>query len=189
MNPLVRRLAHEASAPVEEMIARLIRTAALVALGAGCAIAASVFLTVDLYLYVESRTDPLIAAASVAGLYLCGAIVFFALALSRKAPPLPDAAPAQPVMPQPARQSFAAASVGAEAAAPAPARHPLFAANIDAAVAPVVSVMRDAGLEREVIAVEAGVEVAKQLNPLSLVAFAMGAGVVLGRTLRTRRTL
>ena len=53
----------------------------------------------------------------------------------------------------------------------------------------MVNVLRDAGLEKEVLAIEAGVEVAKQLNPLSLVVFALGAGVFLGRTLRSRRTL
>ena len=45
MNPLIKRLAHEASAPLEEMLQRLIRVAALIALATGCAIAASAFFT------------------------------------------------------------------------------------------------------------------------------------------------
>jgi hypothetical protein len=189
MNPFISRLAHQASAPVEDMLARLIRTAALIALGAGCAIAASVFLTIDLYLYTESQWGPLVAAASIGGLYLVFAAIFLLIALRRPArPPASDAAPA-PVVKAPAQATFAAASLGAQAApAPAP-RNPAFAANIDAAVGPVINVLRDAGLEKEVLAIEAGVEVAKQLNPLALIAFAAGAGIVIGRTLRSRRTL
>ncbi len=53
----------------------------------------------------------------------------------------------------------------------------------------MLSVLRDAGLEKEVLAMEAGVEVAKQLNPFSLIAFAVGAGLILGRALRGRRLL
>lgn len=188
MNPLISRLAHEASQPLEDMLARLIKTAALVALGAGCAIAASVFLTIDLYLFIESRAGPLIAAAGVAGLYLFFALVFLLLALRRPArAPASEAAAAAPIR-QPVKAPFAAASLGARAA-PAKPRNPVFAANIDAAVAPVLSVLRESGLDKEVLAVEAGVEVAKQLNPFSLMAFAVGAGLILGRALRGRRTL
>lgn len=195
MNPLIARLAHEASAPVEDMLQRLIRTAALVALAAACAIAASAFLTIDLYLYLESIWGSLIAAASIGGAYLVFAGIFLLIALRRPArTPSSDAAAAEPVAPfvkaqtQPfAAASLGAASLGAEAAAAPAPRNREFAANIDTAVAPVLNVLRDAGLDKEVIAIEAGVEVAKQLNPLALTAFAAGAGLFLGRTLRGRR--
>ncbi len=184
MNPLIRRLAHEAAAPLEEMLGRLIRTAALVAMAAGCAIAASAFFTVDLFLFLQNLWGSLIAASSVAGLYLFFALIFLWLALRKPAKaPLLDAAPAAPIA-----TPVMAASVGAEAAPKAP-RNPELAANIDAAVTPVLKVLRDAGLDKEVLAIEAGAEVAKQLNPFSLVAFALGAGLFLGRTLHAKRTL
>jgi hypothetical protein len=185
MNRFISRLAQQASAPLEDMLARLIKTAALIALATGCAVAASVFLTIGLYLYIESQWGPLIAAASVGGLYLLFAVIFLLVALRR--PPRPSAsdAAAAPVVKAPAQTPFAAASLGAQAAP----RNPAFAANIDAAVDPVLDVLRDAGLEKEVLAIEAGVEVAKQLNPLSLVAFAAAAGLIIGRTLGSRRTL
>ncbi len=187
MNPLISRLAHEASAPLEDMLQRLIKTAALVALAAGCAVAASVFLTIDLYLYLEGRAGPLVAAAAIAGVYVVCALIFLLLALRRQAPaPLRAEAPPAPA---PAAATFAAASVGAQAAPVKPPRNPAFAANIDAAVTPVIGVLREAGMQKEVLAIEAGVEVAKQLNPLSLIVFAAGAGVILGRTLRGRVTL
>jgi hypothetical protein len=187
MNPFIARLAQQASAPLEDMLARLIKTAALVALAAGCAIAASVFLTIDLYLFIESKLGALAAAATIGGLYLLFAAIFVIAALRRPAaPPVSEAAP-EPVARAPAPGSFAAASLGAQAApAPAP-RNPAFAANIDAAVDPVIDVLRDAGLEKEVLAIEAGVEVAKQLNPIALVALATGAGLIIGRGLRDRR--
>ncbi len=188
MNPFITRLAHQASAPLEEMLTRLIRIGALIALATGCAIAASVFLTIDLYLFLESRWGPLIAAASIGGAYLLLAAILLLIALRRPAPPPAlDAAPAPAAQPS-VQQPFAAASLGARAA-PTPPRNPAFAANIDSAIDPVINVLRDAGLEKEVLAIEAGAEVAKQLNPFSLVAFALGAGVFIGRTLRSRRTL
>jgi hypothetical protein len=182
MNPLVRRLTEEAAAPLEDMLARLIRTAALVAMGVACAIAASLFLTFDLYLFIERQTGPLVAAGSIAAAYLLAALVFLLLGMRRRSPAKAIEAGADAVSVLPLR----AASVGAQAAPAAASRHVEFAANIDAAVAPVVNVLRDAGLEREVLAIEAGTEVAKQLNPLSLVAFAAGAGVLIGRMLRSR---
>lgn len=191
MNPLISRVVHDASAPLEDMLARLIKTAALVALAAGCAIAASVFLTMDLYWFIEARTGSLIAAGCIAGIYLVGALIFMLLAMRRPARPAQIAAVAPaPVVANPvtAAPILAAASLGAQAA-PTPARHPEFAANIDAAVAPVLGVLRDAGLEKEVLAIEAGTEVAKQLNPFSLVAFAVGAGLLIGRTARLPRNL
>ena len=183
MNHLIKQLAHEASAPVEEMLQRLIRTAALIALAAGCAIAASAFFTVDLFLYLQSLWGSLIAAASVAALYLLGALIFLLIAMRRPKILGAEAAP-QPVAAAP----LTAASVGAKAT-PATPRNPQLAANIDAAVSPALGVLRQAGLEKEVLAIEAGAEIAKQLSPLSLVAIALAAGIFAGRTLGAKRTL
>jgi hypothetical protein len=187
MNPFITQLAHQASAPLEDMVARLIRVGALIALAAGSAIAASVFLTIDLYLFVESRWGSLIAAASVGGGYLVLAVILLLIALRRPTrqtalDAAPETAPRATLL-----QPLAAASVGhSTAIAPLP-RNTVLAANIDAAVEPVVNVLRDAGLEKEVLAIEAGVEVAKQLNPLWLVAFAVSAGIAVGRALRTEQ--
>ncbi len=183
MNPLVRRLAQEAAAPLEEMLQRLIRTTALIVMATGCAIAASAFLTVDLFLYLQGLWGPLAAASSVAGLYLIGALIFFLLAMRRSTRTAGAAAAPQPVAAAPVM----AASVGAQVAPPAP-HNPEFAANIDAAITPVLGVLRQAGLDKEVVAIEAGTELAKQLNPFSLIAIAAAAGVFLGRTLGVKRT-
>lgn len=186
MNPLIKRLAHEASAPLEDMLSRLIKTAAFVILAVGCAIAASVFLTMDLYLFIEERAGTLIAAASVAGLYLVGAVIFLLLALRR-----PHRAPAATSgMGAPAIAApVTAASLGANAAPAQPRDPAAFAARIDTSVAPVLNILRDAGLNKEARAIEAATQIAKQVNPVAFLALTVGAGVMLGRTLRARRTL
>ncbi|MGH6836660.1 MAG: hypothetical protein ACREC9_14235 [Methylocella sp.] len=52
------------------------------------------------------------------------------------------------------------------------------------AVAPVLDILRDAGLVRERLALAAGAEIAKQLHPFSLAALAIAAGSILGQTLK-----
>jgi hypothetical protein len=62
-----------------------------------------------------------------------------------------------------------------------------FASNNDEAVAPILDFLREAGLERERLALEAGMEIAKRLHPFALVAVAIGVGLILGRILKQRR--
>jgi hypothetical protein len=50
-----------------------------------------------------------------------------------------------------------------------------FASNDEEAVAPILDFLRDAGLERERLALEAGLAIAKRLHPFSLVALAIAA--------------
>jgi len=47
--------------------------------------------------------------------------------------------------------------------------------------------LREAGLERERLALEAGMEIAKRLHPYWLVALALASGVVFGWILKQRR--
>jgi hypothetical protein len=47
--------------------------------------------------------------------------------------------------------------------------------------------LREAGFERERLALEAGMEIAKRLHPFALVALAIAAGFILSRTLKQRR--
>jgi hypothetical protein len=56
-----------------------------------------------------------------------------------------------------------------------------FVNNIDKSVAPFLDILQEAGMERERLALEAGAEVARQLTPFSLVAFAMAVGIIIGR--------
>ena len=64
-----------------------------------------------------------------------------------------------------------------------------FANYNDEAVAPILDFLREAGFERERLALEAGMEVAKRLHPFSLAALAIAAGFILGRILKQRTSL
>ena len=72
----------------------------------------------------------------------------------------------------------------AKATATSPPQRLGFAQNIDEAVAPVLDVLRESGLERERIALAAGTEIAKQLHPFSVVGIAIVGGFFLGRILK-----
>ncbi|PNG26925.1 hypothetical protein [Methylocella silvestris] len=186
MNSFIKRLAHDATAPLEDMLGRLVKTFALIIMAVGCVIAASAFLTVDLFLYIENISSPIVAAGSIAGVYVVFALLFFSLALRRPAPLQQSVPPAQGIAalmePDPTTllhsQSAAAPPTAAQ-----------FSANLDAIATPVLDALREAGMQKEAKAVAAGAEVAKQLGPYSLVVMAVGAGVFLGRTLGAKRKL
>ncbi|HUI19855.1 MAG TPA: hypothetical protein VLZ74_02255 [Methylocella sp.] len=56
-----------------------------------------------------------------------------------------------------------------------------FATSLDETVAPLLSILHDAGRDRERVALELGTEIVKQLHPFSLVVLAMAAGFIIGR--------
>lgn len=198
MKAYLKSLASEAAQPVEDMLGRLVMSFAFVAMAVGCVIAALAFLTADLFLYLESVSSTIVAAGAVAAIYLVLALIFFIVAF-RKPAKRHDPVDAPPAVAAPTVAAFAKPAAAAQSgeaprlfdvrsssARPSRAQ---FAANIDAAVAPVVSAMREAGMQKEAQAVEAGGEVAKNLPPYALILAAVGAGVFLGRTMTTKRKL
>jgi hypothetical protein len=62
-----------------------------------------------------------------------------------------------------------------------------FSRQIDGIVAPIDDVLRSAGLERERATLLAGAAIAKELKPLTSVAFALVAGFIVGRNMRARQ--
>jgi hypothetical protein len=62
-----------------------------------------------------------------------------------------------------------------------------FSRQIDGIVAPIDDVLRSAGLERERATLLAGAAIAKELKPLTSVAFALLAGFFVGRNMRARQ--
>ncbi|ACK49266.1 conserved hypothetical protein [Methylocella silvestris BL2] len=186
MNNFFKRLAHDATVPLEDMLGRLVKKFALIIMAVGCVIAASAFLTVDLFLYIESVSSPVVAAGSIAGFYAVFALLFFSLALRRPAVVETGAPPPQTVAALMEPANPALLSAPSAAARPTAAQ---FAANLDTIASPILDALREAGMQKEAKAVEAGTQVAKQLGPFSLVVMAAGAGVFLGRTLGSKRKL
>jgi len=176
MNRIINRLVSDATAPIGEMSARLFKKAVLffllLFLGLSCVCVSAIFLTLALFVFLQPLEGNVEAALCIAGLYLvaAGVCVFFATrAMTGK------------------RRQVAASLMVEKEIMPSEnadyAQKAEFANTIDETVAPFLGMLREAGLERERLALEAGAEIAKQLHPFSLVAFATVAGFIFGRIL------
>jgi len=172
MTALITRLARDAAAPIGQMGERLLKMATLLFLAMCCLFFASVFLTIALYTFVQTFEGTAIAALGVGALYLGVGLICIILAV--RSSTAPD------------RAASVTAATPVETDEKRPEPSPEFATNIDGAIAPILDILRDAGFERERLAVEAGATIAKQLNPFSVVAFATVAGFMLGRVLGRR---
>ncbi|MGH6935866.1 MAG: phage holin family protein [Methylocella sp.] len=173
MNVLISRLISSATAPVEQMSARLFKKAALLLVAIGCLFVCSIFLAIALFIFVQPLTGTAIAALGTGSLYLVAAGICILVAsrdrADRASPAAPEPGPVTETLGNSSTQKLA------------------FASNNDEAVAPILDFLRDAGLERERLALEAGMDIAKRLHPFSLVALAIAAGFILGRILEQRK--
>jgi hypothetical protein len=181
MNPLIRRLAREAAAPLEKMVASLLKKMGLIFFALICLFFASAFLTLDLYEFIQTLAGTTIAGISVGGLYLAIAIICVAVALR-------PATTAGEVATDQAESAHATAlAAPAETADTRSGPQSEFARTIDDMLAPFLVILKEAGQERESAAIEAGAAIAKHLKPFPLIAFMIFAGFILGRGLRQRK--
>jgi hypothetical protein len=172
MSRLISRLVSQATAPVGEMSTRLFKKAALIFVAMSCVFVGTIFLTIALFVFVQPLAGTAIAAVGTAGLYLSVAIICIVIV---------------------SRDSRDQAAPAAVAWGPTPetkgnptSQKRVLANNIDEAVAPILDILRDSGLDRERRALEAGASFAKQLHPFSLVVLAIIAGFILSRVLNQR---
>jgi hypothetical protein len=166
MNRLFNRLVSEATAPIGEMSVRLFKMAMLTLLAMSCLFAGAIFLTIGFFDFLEPLEGYAGAAFAVGGLYLVAALIcIFVMARER---------------PGKIQQAEAALI---ERKKIQPSQKAPFANTIDESVAPILDILHEAGMERERLALAASAEIAKQMQPFSLVAFAMVAGFILGRLL------
>jgi hypothetical protein len=172
MNPLISRLISDATAPVEQMSARLFKEAVLFLVAIGCLFVGSIFLTIALFIYVQPLVGTVIAALGTGSLYLSVAGICIAVVsrerTGRATPAALESGPMTGTNGNSSTQKLA------------------FASNNDEAVAPILDFLREAGLERERLALEAGMEIAKRLHPFALVALAIAAGFILSGILKQR---
>jgi Putative Actinobacterial Holin-X, holin superfamily III len=173
MNALINRLISEATAPIEKTSARLFKKAVLFFVALSCLFVSSIFLTIALFVFVQPLAGTAMAALGTGVLYLGVALICIVVA-SREGS-------------RPAARAAAKSCPKVDSNDTPPRQNLAFPSNIDEAVAPVLDILRDAGLERERLALAAGMEIAKQLHPFSLVALAIVAGFILGRILKQRR--
>ena len=168
MNAIISRLLREATAPIVESSTRLVQKAVLVLFAVISLFVSWVFITVAFYAFLEPLIGHADTALCVAGLYLFASLLFLYSA-KRQWPGRshrPRAAESAKLMQDTAEPNQEKAD---------------FVNNIDKSVAPFLDILQEAGMERERLALEAGAEVARQLTPFSLVAFAMAVGIIIGR--------
>ena len=167
MNALSRRLITDATPPIEKMSARLFKFAALFFVTVSLLFVSATFLAISLFAFVQPFAGTAIAALVTGILYLGAAGICIFVARRER----PGEEPAA-----------AASGLMTKATATPPPQRLGFAQNIDETVASILDVLRESGLERERIALAAGI--AKQLHPFSVLAVAIVAGFFLGRILK-----
>ena len=196
MNSLIKRLAFDAAEPIERLSAQFLKKGALCLSGLACLVVSLAFFIVALNDYVRSIARSEIAALSIGAAYLSFALILFTVTISGfRQPPntSPDTNSAmsasfksgaeEPIKSgaekMPLSRSIEMSSPSVESVE--------FSRQIDGIVAPIDDVLRSAGLERERATLLAGAAIAKELKPLTSVAFALVAGFIVGRNVRARQ--
>ncbi len=158
--PLIERLSTAS--------ANLFRKVVLFLVAGLCLLVVLLALTIAFGLWITSLAGAVVGCLAVAGLYLLVAALAIALALGGGAKARVERAEA----PDPRRDEERA-----------------FDAQIDQFSAPLLRMLQQLGLKRELIAVLAGTSVAKRLGPLPLVGLAIVAGFLIGRMWKNWRGL
>ena len=171
MNRFISQMVSEAAAPVGEMSMRIFKMAMLFFLGMSCLIAGAIFLTIGFFEFLEPLEGFSGAAFGVGGLYFAAALICI-LVVSREKRGRVRRAESGSMEDTEIQEEIQ------------PAQRALYASNIDKAAAPIAKFLHEAGMERERIAVEAGAEIAKNINPFALVVIATLAGFILSRANR-----
>jgi hypothetical protein len=166
MNHFITQLVHEVSVPASEVGARLLREALFFFLGVSCLLVSAGFLTVSLFDYLQPLIGNADDALVLGGLYLGAALIFIFVLRARRGRPQQDARTAIPAIKD--KESLSSQKA-------------LLAKNIDETLAPLLDILREAGMERERVALLAGGEIVKQLRPFSLIALALAVGLIATR--------
>jgi hypothetical protein len=182
MNSLIKRLAFDAAEPIERLSAQFLKKGALCL--SGLVVVSLAFFTVALNDYVRS------IAGSIGAAYLSFALILFTVTtLGFRQPPDtngPDSFKSGAEEPIKSGAEKMALSRSIEMSSPS-VEAVEFSRQIDGIVTPIDDVLRSAGLERERATLLAGAAIAKELKPLTSVAFALVAGFIVGRNMRARQ--
>lgn len=153
MTSFIGRLAEDAASPLIDMQTRLLRKAGLFLVAGIFGAITFVFLIFALYGYLEPMIGALYSDLAIAAIFAVLCVICLLLAFNsgkgngRHGNYAPDAEKAMNR-----------------------------ATQIDEMAAPVLALLQQAGLQRESLALNAGLAIAKQLGPFSLVAMAIMVG-------------
>jgi hypothetical protein len=196
MSGFLRRQLHEALAPLERMALTLLRQSALAVVALASLFACLTFLSVAGFIWLSGLVGAALAALALAGIYMLIALICLLAARGRGSAAKTTATASQRA--QGAAESQQAQHVAAARAGQNPeqqnaaqqdhleqtatqADEDMRSENIDAALAPILAVLQEAGLQRTNIGVLVAAAVAKQVNPFVLVATAFALGLTFSR--------
>ena len=196
MSGFLRRQLHEALAPLERMALGLLRQAALAVVALASLFACLAFLSVAGFIWLSGLVGAALAALALAGIYMLIALICLLAARGRGSAAKTTATASQRA--QGATESHQTPHAAAARAAQNPkqqtaaeqdrleqtatqADEDIRSENIDAALAPILAVLQEAGLQRTNIGVLIAAAVAKQVNPFVLVATAFALGLAFSR--------
>jgi hypothetical protein len=161
MNKFYVKLVEDAAAPLIAMEIRLLVKLSLFLFAGICGLVAIGFLTFALYDWLEPMIGHLLDQLAIAGIFGILAVAGVILGLNfgkQRAKTLEQV------------QATTAAR----------------AAQLDAMTAPLLSFLQQAGFQRESLMLNAGLALAKQLGPFSLVGIAFLAGLIISKILMKR---
>jgi hypothetical protein len=179
MTSLVSRIAEEAAVPIARLSGTLFIKAALFILALASAGASAALLTIALLMELEPLTGALYAMLIVGVLYLVVAIALASAVVLWKWPDMQE--PAGPL-------GFAETPVknGTQNRGARNPPAPEMAHAFDRAAAPLLDLLHEQGMDRERLALAAGVSFAKELKPLPMMGVVLALGIALGHFARRR---
>lgn len=169
-----RNISTSAMAPVEAAGKNLLGLLSIGGIAVLCLIAMIAFLSVALDQWLAQLFNPVIGALGTAGFYL-GIVLICLLILWARG--------RKKRSPKASVQKKAATAPLDEAETAAKARAAALSANLEETLAPFLSILQQAGLKREAVAVRLATEASKDLGPLALVGLAVAAGFLCERQL------
>ncbi len=169
MSPFLKRQIREALAPLERRARGVVRTAILAVVALVSLFACLILLSVAGFIELSGFIGPACAALALAGIY---ALITLACLLAARGG---GAASTAAVTQKAAKSQDVPEEVVARADPDARSQ------NIDEALAPILKVLQEAGLQRTNIDVLLAAAVAKQAHPFMLVATAFAMGFIFSR--------
>lgn len=177
IDAVVTPLLAPALASLQETARHLVRLIALALVALACLIGAIIFASVAIYSWLASTAGAIVAALVLAGIYLAIALVCFfgiwASGARKSTPPKRNGTLEED-------DSKGNEEVTQAAATSAFQSHEQ-ADNIDRALAPIIAILQEAGLQRANLLVLIAGAIAKQIRPFALVAGAFATGFAFGR--------
>lgn len=179
MTSVVSRIAEEVAEPIARLSGTLFIKATFFVLALASAGASASLLTIALVMELETLTGSLYAMLIVGALYLFVAITLASAVVLWKWPDAYEASAPIGFTETPVKNGTQNREARNQPA-------PEMAHAFDRAAAPLLDLLHEQGMDRERLALAAGVSFAKELRPLPMMGAVLALGIALGHFARRR---